>query len=91
VASRLAPRVLEDEPSREVHPQALKGCAPALDADYALEDVILEALAGVDVPIALGLSSGHTRHPFVTLPFGVRARLACGGDARFEVLERAVS
>jgi len=69
----------------------MKGCAPALDADYALEDVILEALAGVDVPIALGLSSGHTRHPFVTLPFGVRARLACGGDARFEVLERAVS
>ena len=32
-------------------------------ADYALEDVILEALAGLDVPIALGLSSGHTQQP----------------------------
>ena len=56
-----------------------------------LEDVILEALAGLDVPIALGLSSGHTTHPLVTLPFGVRARLTCGDEARFEVLEAAVS
>jgi muramoyltetrapeptide carboxypeptidase len=69
----------------------MKGCSPALDADYSLEDVILEALAGVEVPIALGLSSGHTTHPFVTLPFGVRARLTCGDDARFELLEGAVS
>ena len=70
----------------------MKGCAPALDADYSLEDVILEALGGVEVPIALGLSSGHTPHPFVTLPLGVKARLACeGDDARFEVLESAVS
>jgi muramoyltetrapeptide carboxypeptidase len=70
----------------------MKGCAPALDADYTLEDVILEALGGLEVPIALGLSSGHTTHPFVTLPLGVKARLACTGDeARFEVLEAAVS
>lgn len=69
----------------------MKGCAPALAADYSLEDVILEALAGLDVPIALGLSSGHTTHPSVTLPLGVQARLVCGDDARFEVLEAAVS
>jgi muramoyltetrapeptide carboxypeptidase len=69
----------------------MKGCSPAMNADYSLEDVILEALAGLDVPIALGLSSGHTTHPFVTLPFGVRARLVCGEEARFEVLEAAVS
>jgi muramoyltetrapeptide carboxypeptidase len=69
----------------------MKGCSPALDADYSLEDIILGALAGVDVPIALGLSSGHTTHPFVTLPFGVRARLVCGDEARFELLEAAVS
>ena len=69
----------------------MKGCSPALDADYSLEDVILEALAGLEVPIALGLSSGHTPHPFVTLPLGVRARLVCGDDARFELLEAAVS
>jgi muramoyltetrapeptide carboxypeptidase len=69
----------------------MKGCSPGLDADYSLEDVILEALAGLDVPIALGLSSGHTRHPFVTLPLGVQARLTCGDEARFELLEAAVS
>ena len=69
----------------------MKGCSPALDADYSLEDIVLEALAGLDVPIALGLSSGHTAHPFVTLPFGVPARLTCGDEARFELLEAAVS
>jgi muramoyltetrapeptide carboxypeptidase len=70
----------------------MKGCSPGVTADYGLEDVILEALAGLDVPIALGLSSGHTRSPNVTLPLGVHARLSCRGDAaRFELLESAVS
>jgi muramoyltetrapeptide carboxypeptidase len=69
----------------------MKGCSPGLDADYSLEDIIVEALAGLDVPIALGLSSGHTTHPFVTLPFGVRARLICGDEARFELLEASVA
>jgi muramoyltetrapeptide carboxypeptidase LdcA involved in peptidoglycan recycling len=63
-----------------------------MDADFTLEDVIRQALAGLDVPIALGLSSGHTRSPHVTLPLGVRARLECGPDGgRFEILEPAVS
>jgi muramoyltetrapeptide carboxypeptidase len=69
----------------------MKGCSPSLDAGYGLEDVLLDSLAGLDVPIALGLSSGHTSSPNVTLPLGVRVRLACGTDARFEVLEAAVS
>jgi muramoyltetrapeptide carboxypeptidase len=69
----------------------LKGCSPPLDAGYGLEEVLLDALVGLDVPIALGLSSGHTSSPNVTLPLGVRARLRCGEDARFEVLEAAVS
>lgn len=69
----------------------MKGCSPRLDADYGLEEVLLGALAGLDVPIALGLSSGHTSRPNVTLPLGVRVRLSCGEDARFEVLEAAVS
>lgn len=70
----------------------MKGCSPKLDADYTLEEVLLEALAGLDVPIALGLSSGHATGPNVTLPLGVRARLSCEGDAaRFEVLEAAVA
>ncbi len=69
----------------------MKGCAPGFDEDYTLEDVLLEALAGLGVPVALGLSSGHTTLPGVTLPLGVRARLSCAnGAASFAVLEPAV-
>ncbi len=68
----------------------MQDCDPPAGADYALVDVILEALAGLDVPIAIGLSSGHTRNPNVTLPFGARARLTCGDDARLEILEASV-
>jgi muramoyltetrapeptide carboxypeptidase len=69
----------------------MKGCVPRLDADYSLEDVIGDALAGLDIPIAVGLSSGHTSSPNLTLPLGVRARLHCGEEASFEVLEPSVS
>jgi muramoyltetrapeptide carboxypeptidase len=69
----------------------MKGCAPSIHDDYRLEEVLLEALEGVEVPVALGLSSGHTPHPNVTLPLGVRARLECrGGEASFAVLEAPV-
>jgi muramoyltetrapeptide carboxypeptidase len=69
----------------------MRGCAPKLDEGYTLEAVILEALDGLEVPIALGLSSGHTANPAVTLPLGVRAALTCDeGGARFEVREPAV-
>lgn len=70
----------------------MKGCAPGRDADYTLEQVVLEALGGLDVPVAIGLSSGHASGPQVTLPLGVRARLVCDAEqARFEVLEPAVA
>jgi muramoyltetrapeptide carboxypeptidase len=70
----------------------MKGCAPKLDEGYTLEAVILEALEGLDVPVAIGLSSGHTSGPAVTLPLGVKARLLCDeSSARFEVLEPALS
>ncbi|MFI5184839.1 MAG: LD-carboxypeptidase, partial [Vicinamibacteria bacterium] len=69
----------------------MKGCTPPMRADFGLEDVILEALSGMEIPIALGLSSGHASSPAVTLPFGVRARLTCGAETRLEILEPAVS
>jgi muramoyltetrapeptide carboxypeptidase len=69
----------------------MKGCVTRLEADYTLEDVIRDGLEGLEVPIAVGLSSGHTSSPGLTLPLGVRARLACGESARLEVLEPAVS
>ena len=69
----------------------MKGCNPPSSADFTLEDVIRESLSGLDIPIALGLSSGHVTGPNVTLPLGVRARLRCHGEeARFEVLEASV-
>jgi muramoyltetrapeptide carboxypeptidase len=69
----------------------MKGCNPPASADYSLEDVLRESLSGLDIPVALGLSSGHVTGPNVTLPLGVRARLRCHGDeARFEVLEGSV-
>jgi muramoyltetrapeptide carboxypeptidase len=69
----------------------MRGCAPPYDADFGLEDVIREALSGLDVPVALGVSSGHTNNPFVSLPFGVPARLRCAAEARFEILGPAVA
>ena len=69
----------------------MKGCNPPASADFTLEDVIRESLSGLDIPIALGLSSGHVTGPNVTLPLGVRARLRCHGDeVRFEILEASV-
>jgi muramoyltetrapeptide carboxypeptidase len=70
---------------------SMKGCGPAPADDYTLEDVVLEALLPLDVPVALDLSSGHTTSPNVTLPLGVRALLVChDDDARLAVLEPAV-
>ena len=69
----------------------MKGCNPPASADFTLEDVIRESLAGLEIPVAFGLSSGHVTGPNVTLPLGVRARLDCHVDeARFEVLEASV-
>jgi muramoyltetrapeptide carboxypeptidase len=70
----------------------MKGCNPPAGADFTLEDVLRDALDGLDVPIAIGLSSGHASSPNVTLPLGVAARLVCHAEeARFEVLEGAVA
>lgn len=69
----------------------MKGCNAPASAAFTLEDVILDALADLGVPIAMGLSSGHASGSAVTLPLGVQARLSCGSETRLEVLEPAVS
>ena len=66
-------------------------CRPPDGADYTLDEVILDSLSDLDVPVAIGLTSGHTSKPNITLPFGVRARLHCGDDARLEILEASVT
>lgn len=69
----------------------MRGCAPPPGAEFSLEDVILDTLDGLDVPIVLGLSSGHVASGNVTLPLGVRARLLAGSETRLELLEHAVA
>jgi muramoyltetrapeptide carboxypeptidase len=69
----------------------MKGCRPGPGEGYTLEGVVLRALDPVDVPVAIGLPSGHAASPCVTLPLGVRASLDChGSTARLVVLEPAV-
>jgi muramoyltetrapeptide carboxypeptidase len=55
-----------------------------------LEEAILNALDGLDLPIAIGLRSGHVSRDNVTLTFGVEAELAVGDGAQLEILEPAV-
>lgn len=61
----------------------LEGCAPKPDAGYTLDDVLRESLAGLGVPVVLGLRSGHvpegTAH--LALPLGVHARIDAAPDA----------
>lgn len=55
-----------------------------------LDEAILSALDGLDVPIAIGLRSGHVSRENVTLTFGVEAELGVGDTARLHILEPAV-
>jgi muramoyltetrapeptide carboxypeptidase len=68
----------------------MQGCAARPGLPYSLDDVLLRALDGLDIPIAIGLASGHTTRPNLTLPLGVTARLTCGATARLELPEAGV-
>jgi muramoyltetrapeptide carboxypeptidase len=63
----------------------MRGCEPAAEDGYSLEDVLLHALDGFEGPVALGLPSGHSATPMLTLPLGAPVRLVCGPEARLEV------
>jgi muramoyltetrapeptide carboxypeptidase len=66
------------------------GCASPGAAPDLLENAILSALDGLNVPIAIGLRSGHVSQQNVTLTFGVKAELNLGRDAQLRLLEAAV-
>lgn len=65
-------------------------CSSPGAADDLLESAILSVLAGLDVPIAFGLRSGHVSRENVTLTFGVEAELRAGEEAQLALLEPAV-
>jgi muramoyltetrapeptide carboxypeptidase len=65
-------------------------CASSGAPASLLEEAILSALEGLEIPIAIGLRSGHVSRENVTLTFGVEAELAVGDFAQLEILEPAV-
>ncbi len=65
---------------------ASPGAPPSL-----LDEAILSALVGVDVPIVIGLRSGHVSRENVTLTLGVEAELSVGDTASLRILEPAVA
>ena len=66
-------------------------CASPGAPQTLLDQAILNALDGLDVPIAIGLRSGHVSRENVTLTFGVEAELAIGETPNLRILESAVA
>ncbi len=66
----------------------MPGCRPPASSRYRLEEVILDVLEDVRVPILFGFPAGHGGEQ-VTLPLGVRAELD-GDRASLTLLEGAV-
>lgn len=63
--------------------------SPGAPADL-LEQTILHVFRALDVPIAIGLRSGHVSRENVTLTFGVKAELDLGKEPELRLLEAAV-
>ena len=62
------------------------GAAPDL-----IDRAILNALDGLDIPIVIGLRSGHVSRQNVTLIFGVAAELTLADEPTLSLLEPAVT
>jgi len=58
---------------------------------HLLEDVLMHVFKDIDIPIAIGLRSGHVSRGNVTLTFGVKAELHAAKDAHLHLLEPAVT
>jgi len=67
-------------------------CVQSANQDYTLQEVIMRIVGDLGVPVAYGVKSGHVTSGNITLPLGVRARLAVR-DARvtLSILESAVT
>ncbi len=53
--------------------------------------VLSDLLKGFNGPVVYGFPSGHTTAPFVTLPFGVQARVVANGQPRLTIEEAGVA
>jgi muramoyltetrapeptide carboxypeptidase len=52
-------------------------CIQSKDQGYTIQEVIMDCLALMQVPILFGLKIGHTEQRNITLPMGVEAELDC--------------
>lgn len=64
--------------------------SPGAPADL-LEQTILHVFRDMDIPIAIGLRSGHVSRQNVTLTFGVKAELDLGKEPQLRLVEAAVA
>jgi muramoyltetrapeptide carboxypeptidase len=67
----------------------LPGCDEP-EGQPTARDVVAHVMSDFPGPVALGLPSGHTTRPALTLPFGVRARLIGRGTPELVIEEAAV-
>jgi muramoyltetrapeptide carboxypeptidase len=70
--------------------EMLDCASPGAGADL-LDCAILNALDAIDIPVAIGLRSGHVSRQNVTLTFGVSAELAVGDEPTLTLIEPAVT
>lgn len=67
-------------------------CRQTANQEYTLQQVVTRVVGDLRVPVAFGVRSGHVTAQNITLPFGVRARLAVSGErVNLRILEPAVT
>jgi muramoyltetrapeptide carboxypeptidase len=66
-------------------------CAPPGAPSNLLDEVVLHAFSDSEIPIAIGLRSGHVSRDNVTLTFGVEAEIIAAEEATLNILQPAVA
>jgi muramoyltetrapeptide carboxypeptidase len=67
-------------------------CTQSTNQDYTLQEVVTRIISDLRVPVAFGVKSGHVTSSNITLPFGVRSKLAVSGrQVTLKILESAVT
>jgi muramoyltetrapeptide carboxypeptidase len=65
-------------------------CEPPVTGSPTVRDVCMRILGSLGVPIVFGAPVGHTPRAMLTIPLGIKARLAARGEGVLEILEPAV-
>lgn len=67
-------------------------CVQTANQGYTLQEVVTRIVGDLGLPVAFGVQSGHVTSGNITLPFGVRAKLAVrSGRVAMRILESAVT